>query len=64
MEGWCSTFCRDCDYPGNQELIRLGAIPINEEWDGNVEAVPSFIPEILPEEKPEQVSRQLSLFDI
>ncbi len=32
---WCSLFCRDINYPGNQELIRLGAIPVNENWDGN-----------------------------
>lgn len=30
---WCTLFCRDIDYPGNKELIRLGAIPINQEWD-------------------------------
>ena len=35
-KGWCPTFCRDCNHPGNRELIRLGAIPVNEEWDGNV----------------------------
>ena len=34
--GWTKLFCRDKDYPGNIELIRMGAIPINEDWDGNI----------------------------
>ncbi len=33
---WCKLFCRDADYPGNIELIRLGAIPINEDWNGDI----------------------------
>jgi predicted Rossmann fold nucleotide-binding protein DprA/Smf involved in DNA uptake len=28
---WCPVFCRDYNYPGNKELIRLGAIPVIEE---------------------------------
>jgi len=58
-KGWCPTFCRDCGYPGNRELIRLGAAAITEEWDGNpkagnVSAVDSV--------KRETV-QQISLFD-
>lgn len=63
-KGWCSTYCRDCDYPGNQELIRLGAIPVNEEWDGDVEAVTPLVPVILPDEKPKQVGEQLCMFAV
>ncbi len=47
-------FCWDNpSYKGNQELIKLGAVPITEEWDGNVSSVP---------ESQEQYT-QLSLFD-
>ena len=34
--GWTKLFCRDKDYPGNIELIRMGAIPINEDWNGDI----------------------------
>ena len=34
--GWSKLFCRDKNYPGNIELIRLGAIPINEDWSGDI----------------------------
>ena len=62
-KNWCPTFCRDIDYPGNRELIRLGAIPVSDEWDGDVSAVPD---EPLKEKKPNPVpvATQLSLFDI
>ena len=61
-KNWCPVFCRDCDYPGNKELIRLGAIPITEKWDGNVNVE---MPPVVGSQKrrPEQTSKQLSLFD-
>ncbi len=61
---WCPTFCRDYDYPGNKELIRLGAIAVTEEWDGDVNA--AILPDtVSPEnEKAEQKGEQLSMFDI
>ncbi len=32
---WCPSYCWDNpDYEGNQELIKRGCVPINEEWDG------------------------------
>ncbi|MBQ3448584.1 MAG: DNA-processing protein DprA [Synergistaceae bacterium] len=34
--GWTKLFCRDKDYPGNRELIRMGAIAINEDWNGDI----------------------------
>lgn len=50
----CPEFCWDNrDYRGNQELIRLGAIPITEDWNGDVSLIP---------EKQEEFI-QLSLFD-
>ncbi|MDO4484559.1 MAG: hypothetical protein Q4C54_09090 [Clostridia bacterium] len=59
-KGWCSTFCRDCDIPGNRELIRMGAIPVSDEWDGNVElAAP-----VHAAKKEEVFTEQLSLFDM
>ena len=59
---WCATFCRDCDYPGNRELIRLGAVGIDEHWDGNIH-VPEFQPgEVQSEDRP-MIIQQLSLFD-
>ena len=55
---WCPTFCRDYDYPGNKELIKLGATPITEAWNGDVN-VP--IPPVPSEnEKKEQKCEQLS----
>lgn len=41
--GWCPTFCRDCSYPGNRELIRQGAIPIDESWSGDLADVPTAL---------------------
>ena len=38
--GWCPVFCRDSDAPGNRALIQNGAIPINEDWDGDLRNVP------------------------
>lgn len=36
----CPVFCRDISTcKGNQELIKLGAIPIDENWDGNITAL-------------------------
>lgn len=36
--GWCASFCwNKPEYDGNQELIRLGCIPIDNAWDGNPE---------------------------
>lgn len=32
--GWCASFCwNKPEYDGNQELIRLGCIPIDDAWD-------------------------------
>lgn len=33
----CTTFCwNNAEYKGNIELIKLGAVPIDETWDGDV----------------------------
>ena len=36
VQKWCPELCRDVNYPGNQELIKRGALPINENWDGTL----------------------------
>ncbi len=51
---WCPTFCRDCSYKGNQELIRLGAIPVADDWDGDVSNY--HVEPVIPVRKPEQLS--------
>ncbi len=35
---YCPVFCRSCrKYTGNTELIKLGAIPIDDDWDADVD---------------------------
>ena len=35
---WCKTLCwKNAKYPGNMELIKRGAIAIDENWDGKIE---------------------------
>lgn len=52
---WCAEFCRENKkYPGNTALIRAGAIPIDEAWDGNV----------LSETYSQSEAEQLTLFDL
>ena len=36
QKNWCPSFCWDYPYPGNQELIKRGAFPIKDNWNGNV----------------------------
>lgn len=53
---WCKTLCRDKKaYQGNQSLIEKGAIPIDENWDGDIDQT---TPRIEP-----PASEQISLFD-
>ena len=42
---WCPLLCRESSCPGKQELIRMGAFPVSEDWDGTV-------PQQAEEEKP------------
>lgn len=52
---YCPVLCRNrSQYPGNVALIRLGAIPIDDNWDGDVDNIGSSVPDI---------GEQLSLFD-
>ena len=64
-KGWCTEYCRNIKHPGNVELIRMGAIPIDENWDGTItktEFDKSKVKSIQSEvKKPDGV--QLSLFD-
>lgn len=55
--GWCTTLCWDHPYPGNQALIKNGAVPISEDWDGR-------IPEQISKPCIEEKYVQPSLFDI
>ena len=50
---WCGTFCWNRKtYKGNQALIQNGAIPIDENWDGDILA--AALPQA--EQQPEQLS--------
>ena len=60
----CPTFCRDYDYPGNRELIKMGAVPIDDEWDGNVDVPCETVSPSAVEEKREVQMKQISLFDL
>lgn len=53
---WCPTFCWNrTAYKGNQALIQEGAIPVGEDWNGNiVDQVPL---------SPELECTQISMFD-
>lgn len=53
---WCTTLCWDYPYPGNQALIKNGAIPISEDWDGK-------IPEQISKPCTEEKYVQPSFFD-
>lgn len=53
---YCPVLCRaDKDYSGNVGLIGMGAIPITDEWNGDISGIKN--------DKPETYE-QLSLFDI
>lgn len=54
---WCTTLCWNHAYPGNQALIKKGAIPINDNWDGT-------IPEQTTNSSVEETYEQASLFDM
>lgn len=56
-KNWCTTLCWDHMYPGNQELIKMGAIPIDDNWDG-------VIYEHTTNSASEEKYEQTSLFDI
>ena len=52
---WALTLCRNhLSYPGNKALIEKGAIPVEDDWDGSIQAFTA-------KEKQESV-QQLSLF--
>ena len=64
-KGWCTEYCRNIEHPGNVELIRMGAIPIDENWDGTItktEFEKSKVKSIQSHvKKPDGI--QLSIFD-
>lgn len=64
-KGWCTEYCRNVDYPGNLELIKMGAVPIDENWDGVItkkEFDKSKAKSIKSEDKKHE-GVQLNLFD-
>ncbi len=61
---WCPLFCRDYNYPGNKELIHLGAIPVTEEWNGDINVEMPEAQQPIEEDKPIEKGEQLSLFDM
>lgn len=56
-KGWCTTLCWDHPYPGNQALIKNGATPIGEDWNGVIPAQPAKV-------ETEMTFEQISLFDV
>lgn len=64
-KGWCTEYCRNIEYSGNLELIKMGAIPIDENWSGvitKIEFDKSKVKSIQSEVK-KNVGVQLSFFD-
>lgn len=52
---WALTLCRNhLSYPGNKALIEKGAIPVDDDWDGNFQT--------LAEKEKQENAEQLSLF--
>lgn len=54
---WCTTLCWDHPYPGNQALIKNGAIPVSDDWNG-------VIPEPTKKLPATETYEQASLFDM
>lgn len=57
---WCTTLCWDHLYPGNQALIKNGATPIDEDWNGVIPAQPVKS----QKSQNEMIFEQTSLFDL
>lgn len=54
-KGYCPVLTRDHKkYQGNAELIKLGAVPINDSWNGDINKIDSLIP---------YEGEQISMFD-
>lgn len=54
--GWCKELCwNNQDYKGNMSLIEKGAIPVDSDWDGNIDAA---VPKSAVSDQ-----QQLSIFD-
>ena len=61
--GYCPVFCRkDVDIKGNEELIKKGAIPIDENWDCSIKDIKVEIKN-KKEEKLKESKVQLGLFN-
>lgn len=52
---YCPVLCHDHrQYPGNMGLIKLGAVPIDSSWNGDIDNIGSLMPD---------VGEQISFFD-
>ncbi|MGN0600697.1 MAG: DNA-processing protein DprA [Oscillospiraceae bacterium] len=52
---YCPVLCHDHrQYPGNVGLIKLGAVPIDSSWNGDIDNISSLMPD---------VGEQISFFD-
>lgn len=52
---YCPVLCHDHrQYPGNMGLIKLGAVPIDSSWNGDIDNISSLMPD---------VGEQISFFD-
>ncbi|MGN0603552.1 MAG: DNA-processing protein DprA [Oscillospiraceae bacterium] len=52
---YCPVLCHDHrQYPGNVGLIKLGAVPIDSSWNGDIDNISSIMPD---------VGEQISFFD-
>jgi predicted Rossmann fold nucleotide-binding protein DprA/Smf involved in DNA uptake len=59
--GWCNTFCwNNALFPGNQELIRMGAIGIDDDWDADIDMQPAPRPNNQHSSLPKTSNVQLS----
>lgn len=55
--GWSTTLCWDHPYPGNQALIKSGAIPVSNDWNGVIPKPTKKLPAT-------ETYEQASLFDM
>ena len=64
-KGWCTEYCRNIDNAGNQELIKMGAITIDEAWDGDIMKIDFDVTKVktINQKTENYDSVQLSLFD-
>lgn len=58
--GLCPILCRDYPYEGNQALLKKGAVPIDDNWNGTLPVKMPYSP--IPQESAETPPEQFSIF--